>query len=606
MEGHVQPADYKDVVLFLATAGVVVPLFRRWRLSPILGFLGAGVLLGPYGLGSLSREIEWLSALTIDNPAQLDQFAQLGVVFLLFMIGLELSWERLRAMRRYVFGLGALQVGVCLTVTAGAALLVGLPAPAAIAIGAALALSSTAIVMPILAEQKRQHTLAGRATFSVLLFQDLAVAPILITLTLMSRRSAEAFSPTALLALLPAVAGLAALFVLGRLFLRPMLRSVARARSEELFVAACLLVVVGSGLVSALAGLSMAIGAFVAGLLLAETEFRHEVESRVEPFKGLLLGLFFISVGIGLNVPLLLDRPWTIVGAAVGLMALNTAVVFVLARVFGLKARSAIEAALLLAGAGEFAFVILGQAMTQGLVPPLVGQTVLVAATLSMFCIPFLAQVGLRLSGRSVKPAEPPPEAADRSDEPGGGGADGRPADAAGAVLVVGHGRVGRLVGDMLRRHGVAWVGADHDARVVEQGRRMGDRLYFGDAARADFLMRCGLAEAPALVVTMDDPEAAEGVVAVARGLRPDLTIVARARDARHAQRLYDLGATDAVPETVEASLQLSEAVLVEIGVPMGLVIASIHERRDEFRKALNRPESLGGRVRRFQRERGG
>jgi CPA2 family monovalent cation:H+ antiporter-2 len=592
MEGHVQPGAYKDVVLFLATAGVVVPLFRQWRISPILGFLGAGVVLGPYGLGSLAHEVTWLNAFTIDNPGELAQLAELGVVFLLFTIGLELSWERLRSLRRYVFGLGALQVGLCLTATAVAAFMMGQPPAAAIAIGAALALSSTAIVMPILAEQKRQHAMAGRATFSVLLFQDLAVAPILVTLTLMGRRSDEPFSPSMLLSLLPAIIGVAALFLFGRLLLRPMLRSVAKAKSEELFLAASLLVVVGAGLVSALAGLSMALGAFVAGLLLAETEFRHEVEVRVEPFKGLLLGMFFISVGIGLNVPLLLDRPLVILGSAVGLVTMNCLVVFALAKAFRLKTRAAIEAALLLAGAGEFAFVILGQAMDQRLVDRTVGQTALVAATLSMFSIPFLAQLGLRLGGRKIAPSELPPEPEGDTDvEP--------------RVLVVGYGRVGRLVGDMLRRHEIGWVGAELDAKLVEQGRRAGEAIFFGDAAREEFLMRCGLADAPALVVTMDDPEGVEGIVAVARGLRPDLTIVARARDARHAQRLYDLGATDAVPETVEASLQLSEAVLVEIGVPMGLVIASIHERRDEFRKALNRPESLGGRARRFQRERG-
>jgi CPA2 family monovalent cation:H+ antiporter-2 len=419
------------------------------------------------------------------------------------------------------------------------------------------------------------------------------VAPILVTLTLMGRRTDQALSPNLIFSLLPAVGGIVALLVFGRLLLRPMLRSVARAKSEELFVAACLLVVIGSGLVSALTGLSMALGAFIAGLLLAETEFRHEVEIRVEPFKGLLLGLFFISVGIGLNVPLLLQRPAIILGSAVGLILANTALIFVLARLFRLRTRSALEAALLLAGAGEFAFVILGQAMDHGLVERTVGQTVLVAATLSMFSIPFLAQLGLRVGGRRITPAELP-------SEPEG------PAGAEPRVLVVGYGRVGRLVGDMLKRHDIPWVAAELDPRLVEQGRRAGEAIFFGDAARADFLMRCGLGDAPALVVTMDNPEGVEAIVAVARELRPGLTIVARARDARHAQRLYDLGATDAVPETVEASLQLSEAVLVEIGVPMGLVIASIHERRDEFRKTLNHPESLGGRGRRFRREAGG
>ncbi|WP_372782146.1 cation:proton antiporter [Phenylobacterium sp.] len=585
MAGHVQPQDYKDVVLFLATAGVVVPLFRRWKLSPILGFLGAGVLLGPFGLGSLTGRAPWLSALTIDNPDEVAQLAEFGVVFLLFMIGLELSWERLRAMRKFVFGLGAAQVGVSLAVTAGAALSLGQPLGAAIAIGAALALSSTAIVMPILAEQKRQHSLAGRTTFSVLLFQDLAVAPILVTLTLLGRQGgAAAISPNLLLAFAPAVLGIGGLLVVGRLVLRPMLRSVARAKSEELFVAACLLVVIGAGLVSAFAGLSMALGAFIAGLLLAETEFRHEVEVTIEPFKGLLLGLFFLSIGIGLNVPMLIARPAEVLGAAAGLTAVNGAAVFGLAKLFRLRTRAAAEAALLLAGAGEFAFVILGQAMDQKLVDRTTGEALLVAATLSMVSIPFLAALGARIGGRRISPADLPEAEGDAPPAP--------------RVLIAGYGRVGRLVGEMLRRHDIAWVAVEQDARLVETARRAGETLFFGDAARPDFLARCGLADAPALVVTMDDPDGAEAIVSVAREMRPDLTIVARARDARHAQRLYDLGATDAVPETVEASLQLSEALLVEIGVPMGLVIASIHERRDEFRKALNRPDALGGRTR--------
>jgi CPA2 family monovalent cation:H+ antiporter-2 len=584
MPVHVQPGAYKDVVLFLATAGVIVPLFRRWKISPILGFLGAGVLLGPYGLGSLTKAVPWLDVLTIDNPDEVGQLAEFGVVFLLFMIGLELSWERLRTMRRYVFGLGALQVVASLTVTAGAAMWLGEPPGAAIAIGAALALSSTAIVMPILAEQKRQHSLAGRATFSVLLFQDLAVAPILVTLTLLGRRGIKSFTPDLLLAFAPAVAGVVALLVVGRLVLRPMLRSVARAKSEELFVAACLLVVIGSGLVSALTGLSMALGAFIAGLLLAETEFRHEVEATVEPFKGLLLGLFFVSIGIGLNVPLLIASPLEVLGAAAGLTAVNGAVVFGLGRLFRLRWRAAAEGALLLAGAGEFAFVILGQAMDQKLVDHTTGQALIVAATLSMATIPLLAAIGARIGGRKISPADVPEALGDAPAEP--------------RVLIAGYGRVGRLVGEMLTRHEIGWVAVEQDARLVEGGRRAGETLFYGDAGRPDFLARCGLGEAPALVVTMDDPDGAEAIVSVARALRPDLTIVARARDARHAQRLYDLGATDAVPETVEASLQLSEALLVEIGVPMGLVIASIHERRDEFRKALNRPDALGGRTR--------
>ncbi|UTP39274.1 cation:proton antiporter [Phenylobacterium sp. LH3H17] len=592
MEGHVSPGEYKDVILFLATAGVIVPLFRRWKISPILGFLGAGVVLGPYGLGALSATYGWLSYVTIDNPDELAQLAEFGVVFLLFMIGLELSWERLRLMRKWVFGLGALQVTLCLGAIAAAAMALGQPPAAAAAIGAALALSSTAVVMQILTEHKRQHSAAGRATFSVLLFQDLAVAPILVTLVILGRGAdGETFSPRLLLAFAPALLGVLLLVVFGRLLLRPMLKSVARAKSEEMFMAACLLVVIGAGLVSALTGLSMALGAFIAGLLLAETEYRHEVEVTIEPFKGLLLGMFFLSIGIGLDLSLLAAQPLLILGIAGGVIALNLTVVFLLSRVFGLPWRGAVEAGLLLAGGGEFAYVILSAAMGEGIVARPIGQTILVASTISMMCIPLLAALGLKLGGRKtagqgIAPA--PPQLDQHPEAP--------------RVLVVGYGRVGKLVGDMLGRHDIPWVAAERDPRLVEGGRHAGGAIFFGDASRAEFLKRCGLETAPALVVTMDAPEGVEAIVATAREMRPDLIIVARARDARQAQRLYELGATDAVPETVEASLQLSEAVLVEIGVPMGLIIASIHERRDEFRKALNRPEALGGRSRRYRR----
>jgi CPA2 family monovalent cation:H+ antiporter-2 len=593
MAAEVQPEEYKDVVLFLATAGVVVPLFRRWNISPILGFLGAGVLLGPFGLGALAGQFPWLEALTVGSPDDIAQLAEFGVVFLMFMIGLELSWERLRLMRRWVFGMGAAQVAVSGAVIAGAAMLLGQPAPAAAAIGAALALSSTAIVMPLLAERKRQHSQAGRATFAVLLFQDMAVAPILITLAVMgSRAGGEGgdFSARDLLAFAPAALGLLLIIVIGRLGLRPMLRSVAKAKSEELFMAASLLVVIGAGLMAAVTGLSMALGAFVAGLLLAETEYRHEVERNIEPFKGLLLGLFFVSVGIGLDLSRLAANPLPILGMAIGLMSLTGGVVYVLGRMFGLKPRQATESALLLAAGGEFAFVILGSALDNGVVAPDAVAVILVASTLSMMCIPLLGAIGARLGGR----AGANPEASLATDSDGARTA----ADGPTAVLVVGYGRVGRLVGDMLSRHDIPWVAVERDARMVETGRRAGAQVFFGDASRREFLRHCGLETARALIVTMDNPEGAEAVVAAARDMKPELTIVARARDAFHAKRLYELGATDAVPETIEASLQLSEAALVDIGIPMGLVIASIHERRDEFRKELNRPDALGGRRR--------
>ena len=584
MEHGVSPANYRDIVLFLATAGVVVPLFKRFKISPILGFLGAGVALGPYGLGALAKSFPWLEPITISSESEIAELAEFGVVFLLFMIGLELSWDRLRLMRRLVFGLGGAQTLLCWALISGIAHLAGQPLLAALAIGAALALSSTAIIMPALAEGKRLHSESGRATFSVLLFQDLAVAPILLGVTLLSSRDAALGLGGVLLKLAPAVIVPAAILLIGRLLLRPMMKSVARAKSEELFMAACLLVVLGAGLTAAAAGLSMALGAFIAGLLLAETEYRHEVEVVIEPFKGLFLGLFFLSVGIGLDLGLLMKEPLLILGAAVGLVLIKAVLITGLAAAFRIKLRRAVEVGLLLGAGGEFAFVVLNGAMGSGILGREAGEILIVAATLSMFTIPALATLGARIGRGAVSNTalEPPP-----------GASEGPP-----KVLVIGYGRVGRMVGDLLDAHQIGWVAVDRDPRLVEAGRPRGHTVFFGDAARGDFMARIGLASAPAVVVTMDAPEAVEAVVALARQARPDLIIVARARDARQAGRLYELGATEAVPETVEASLQLSEALLVDLGVPMGLVIASVHEKRDEIRKSLNRPEALGARVR--------
>jgi len=585
MAGDVPASGYKDLVLFLATAGVVVPLFKRFKISPILGFLGAGVVLGPFGLGALSDKAPWLAALTVSRPEDIAPLAEFGVVFLLFMIGLELSWERLRMMRRLVFGLGALQVVVCAGVLAGMAGLMHASLPAALTVGLAMALSSTAVIVPVLSEHRRLHSEAGRAAFAVLLFQDLAVAPIMVTLAVVGRAERHGFSPKLLLAFLPAAAAILILVLAGRLLLRPMLKSVARARNEEMFMAACLLVVIGAGLISAVAGLSMAIGAFIAGLLLAETEYRHQVEVTIEPFKGLLLGLFFVSVGAGLDLSRLADHPVLICGLAVGLIGLKAAVIYGAGRLMGLKIPAAIEAALALAAGGEFAFVLLAAAIAARLVPEHMGESVMLAATLSMFAIPALGAAGARVA-KAVTP--PHPQEPEPLDQP-----------LPSRVLVIGYGRVGRLVGEMLSQHQIDWVGVDRNAHGAEAARRAGQAVFFGDATRLELLRRLGLDTARALVVTMDAPEAAEAVVAAARQVRPDLCIVARARDARQAYRLYELGATDAVPETIEASLQLSEAVLVDIGVPMGLVIASIHQQRDDYRKLLNKPDSPGSRARR-------
>ena len=397
--------EYGDVVLFLATAGVVVPVLRRWHISPILGFLSAGVVLGPYGLGALRSSVPWLRYLTIGNPLEMAQLAEFGVVFLLFTIGLGLSWERLWTMRRLVFGLGGLQVMICAAVLSGGAAVLGLDAVSAFVTGVALALSSTAMVMPLLGQNKRQHSRAGRAIFSVLLLQDLAVAPILVTLSVLSARRGESFSPTMLLAFAPAIGGLGALLVLGRVVLRPMMRSVARADSQELFLAASFLVVIGAGLAAALAGISMALGAFIAGLLLAETEHRKQIEKTVEPFQGLLLGVFFVSVGAGLDLSLLIANPLRVLGIMVITMTVNALVLFALSRLFRLESLSSMEAALMLAASGEFAFVVLQTAMQDNLLGRSVGNTILVASILSMFCIPLLSSLAAAIRRYALRSA---------------------------------------------------------------------------------------------------------------------------------------------------------------------------------------------------------
>jgi CPA2 family monovalent cation:H+ antiporter-2 len=569
------PQSYADVVAFLATAGVVAPLVKRLKISPILGFLAAGVILGPEGLGRFADQSPWLAYVTVSRPERIADMAELGVVFLLFSIGLELSWERLRLMRGQVFGLGAMQMFGATVLIGAAAMADGLSLPSALGLGAALAMSSTAIALQVMSETGRLQTHAGRAVFAILLFQDLMVAPVLIAVGLGTPSHA---GQNPLAALATAAIGMAGIVFAGRLLLRPLFKSAARAKSQDLFMAASLLVIIGAGICAKLLGLSMALGAFVAGLLRAETEFRHEIAVLIGPFRDLLLGLFFVSVGIGLKLQLLAAQPALILGVAAGLIGLKALLGTGLGRLFGLTTGAAIETGLVIAAGGEFAFVVL-QAEDGGLLQPAVAQAMQVAVTLSMIAIPGLGALGARI-GRAHSAAEASALAA----PPAEPGAEPR-------VLIIGYGRVGELVGEMLARHKVGWIAVDRDFLSVEAARRRGQEVYFGDASRPELLKRCGLMTAPGVVLTTDEPKAAEAVVAAVRGLRPDVVLVARARDARHARRLYELGASDAVPETIEASLQLSEAVLVDIGVPMGPVIASIHEKRDEIRKSLNEPE---------------
>jgi len=565
---------YKEALLFLATAGVVAPLFFRLRVSPVLGYLLAGVALGPYGLGVVAQRAPWLKWLAISNVSTIDKIAGFGVVVLLFTMGLELSFERLRRMRRLVFGLGAAQVVVTTLALMAIAWALGLKPAAAFTVGAALAMSSTAIVIPSLIESHRLAAPVGRATVSVLLFQDVAVAPLLVLTGALASGDEHGLAWALISRLAPAAVALAALIVFGRLALRPFFHFVAETKSPEFFMAACLLVVLGDGLAAAATHLSMALGAFVAGLLLAETEYRREIEVTIEPFRGLLLGLYFVSVGAGINPAVILQNPGLILGLAAMLVAAKAIILTLLASGFRLPPRARAEMGLVLGPGGEFGFVMIGAALAGGLIARDVSITLVSAIAISMLAIPPLARLGARIG------AAPRPDAGAPPEETPPGSEERR-------VIIVGYGRVGALIGDMLEVHKLPFIAIDTDARLVARARDAGKPVYYGDASRPDYLRRCGLDTARAVVVTMDTPRANEAVVETTRRLRQDVTLVARARDANHARALYGLGVTDAVPETIEASLQLSEAVLVDVGVPMGHVIASIHEKRDQYRKML-------------------
>lgn len=542
-----------------------------------MAYLGAGAILGPGGLGSLIPQFPPLYWITVVDVRNIEGIADLGVVFLLFLIGLELSFQRLTAMRRLVFGLGILQVLITTAAVAGVLVVAGQPAPVAAVLGGLLSLSSTAMVLELLSREGRMGTHTGRASFSVLLAQDLAVVPMLMFIAALAGTGGEhSILQSLATALLQAAAALIAIAIVGRTFLRPLFRQVAATESSELFIAAVLFVVVGAGIAAYEAGLSMALGAFVAGLLLAETEFGKAIEVTVDPFKGLLLGIFFFTVGMSIDFRVVLREPLLLTGTVIGLLTVKAAILFGLARLFKLSRDSAAETALLLAPGSEFAFVGIGLASASQLLPPSVSSVALAALSISMAFTPVLSALGWRIAARIKVPEVMDPELLVR------------PTGEAPKAIVVGYGRVGQIVSSLLMEHHIAFVAVDRNSSIVGQERHRGrHEIFYGDAADEAFLRACGLLTATALVVTIDAHDMADAIVRIARRLRPDLQIVARARDAQHAQHLYAVGATTAIPETVEASFQLSEATLVGLGVPTGLAIASIHERRDQLRAAL-------------------
>ncbi len=548
----------QEAVLFLAAAALVIPFAKRFNLSSVLGFLLVGLAVGPHGLARLAEHQPWLRYLLITDVAGVRALAELGVVFLLFMIGLELTPKRLWGMRRLVFGMGGAQILLTGLVIGAIAWGFGNSLEASIVLGSCLALSSTAIVMQLLTEQGRFGTAVGRGSFAVLLAQDLAVVPLLFVVGSLGARSGEPLAATFALAVAQALLAMVLILGLGRLIVRPLFRHVSSLHSPELFMAATLLVIIATAAATEAAGLSAALGAFLAGLLFAETEFRHEIEVNIEPFKGLLLGLFFMSVGMIIDPLEIFADPLWIGLSIVGLFAIKTVVTTALARAFGFGSGQAVEMGLLLGQGGEFAFVLIGFATLSQLVPVPTAQFMLITVSATMFLTPLIARVARRL-GAAIEAREQPDSGPELNVAP----------DLEDHVIIVGYGRTGRLLAELLDRQHVAHVALDLDVAHVAGMRARGAPVYLGDASRTAMLEKMRLGHAAALVISADSAQAAERVLITARRLSRDVPILVRAHDSSHAARLLAQGATQVVPEVLEAGLQLGQQLLQHVGLPM-------------------------------------
>jgi glutathione-regulated potassium-efflux system protein KefB len=551
-----EPSNFlQDAVMFLAAAVVAVALSRRWGLGAVLGYLAAGALIGPH-VFDLAPDMSATSRLS-----------EFGVILLLFVIGLELSPQRLWLMRKAVFGVGLAQVALSALLLGGAAYAWGLTWKGAIIVGLALALSSTAVGLQILAERKQLGNPHGRLAFAVLLFQDLAAIPILALIPLLGAAQAAPDAGGDLVAVLRVIGVLAAVSVGGRYLLRPVFRIVAGTQIAEVFTATALLVVLGTAWVMQLAGMQMSIGAFLAGVLLADSEYRHEIESQIEPFKGLLLGLFFVSVGVSLDLNLVREQPWQIAAIVAGMLAIKSAVLLgvgVVKRKLGLA--ETVRLAAVLAGGGEFAFVVLALANEQGLIEVAQRNLLVVAVTLSMALTP-LAVIGVNrwLASRS----EAAPREFDTID-------DEHP-----RVIIAGYGRVGQIVARILRAQRVPFTALESSIEQVDFSRRFGSMIYFGDPSRPELLRAARADQAEVFVLATDDPEANLRTARVVHRLYPHLKIVARARNRQHAFRLMDLSVDGVVRETLHSSLEMARLVLEDLGLEPGVAA----DRVERFRR---------------------
>jgi monovalent cation:proton antiporter-2 (CPA2) family protein len=530
-----------QTAILLAAAVVAVSLFRLARLSSILGYVVAGLVIGPWGLN------------LVGDVGRILQVSEFGIVLLLFIIGLELQPTRLWVMRRTVFGLGSAQVGLCSVLLGLSAWALGAPPLTAAVIGFGLSLSSTPLVLQILAERAQLQTKYGRAAFGILLFQDLAVLPALALLPMlapspMTHQAAGSWW-IGLVKLLALIGGV--LIVGGRLLLRPALRLVARAQVSEVFTAAALLTVIVTALLANLVGLSMALGAFLAGVLLADSEFRHELEADLEPFKGLLLGLFFIAVGMSANLGLLEAEPLKLLALTAGFLAVKIIAVIAIGRLAGKPRDSVRRLAFALPAGGEFAFVLFTLAARDGILERATSDLLILAVTLSMMLGPLLLIAHEAVHKRWLAPPQPPFDAIEELDNP---------------VIIAGFGRFGQIVGRILRLKGLSFTALDNSQTHVDFVRRFGNKVYYGDASRLDLLRAAGADRARILVLAIDEVEASTRTAVLVREQFPHLKIFARARNRQHAFALMDAGVTEIVRETYASSLEMAASVLEGLG----------------------------------------
>lgn len=567
----------REILLFLSLAGILIPTLQRLRINQVLGFLAVGAVLGPFGLGLFAAEFAWLSYLTFPRAEGVVALAELGVMFLMFMIGLELSAARLWSLRRWVFGAGTAQVLVSALLIGSAALLLGQRMESAVILGLVLSLSSTAVVMQLMAAQQSTNSRLGQASFSILMLQDLAVVPVLILVGALGSGAGGSLAGLVAIAMAKAALAIALIYLVGGRVVHPLFRAFARHRQPDVFMALILLTTLGIAGLSAAAGLSMALGALIAGVLLAETEFKHEVELMVEPFKGLLMGLFFMTVGMGMDLRQVADAPLWLASFVVGLIAIKASVVALLFRAGGMSWGRAFQGGLLLGQGGEFAFIVIGYAVIGKLLDPGIGQLVILGVGISLFITPLLAKLGLAIGNRYERAADLAiAESTSHLLE-----------SARGLIVIAGFGRVGRQLAKLLKAQGIGFVAFETDARLVASLRAEGFPVYFGDASRAELLRRVDAGAAPAIVLTMD--HAASALHAV-RGIRrefPDVPLYARSRDEKHARALKLAGATIVVPETLEASLQLSAFVLEAMGLDEARVDDIVDAERDLFLATL-------------------